>query len=204
MWERWRISFSRRSGREMADRLLTKIHKWYERLEKLGKGQEALLVWGFSALFVFGVTIAMGTLTSGFHLVDDWEFAKYADRMTLDGISLWDCLKEAVGFDLTLRFRPLYYFNRVLMAYVFGINLTALSVVKAAEIVATIAALYYCARQMKCNMVYAALFSLTVMVGYQSAVWWKLGPQESFDMMMFAVGFFFLQKWLSKIGRAHV
>lgn len=197
MWERWRISFSRRSGREMADRLLDKIHKWYDRLEKLGKGQEALLVWGFSALFVFGVTIAMGTLTSGFHLVDDWEFAKYVDRMTLDGISLWDCLKEAVGFDLTLRFRPLYYMNRVLMAYVFGINLTALSVVKAAEIVATIVALHYCARQMKCKVVYAALFSLTVMVGYQSAVWWKLGPQESFDMMMFAVGFFFLQKWLS-------
>ena len=83
------------------------------------------------------------------------------------------------------------------MAYVFGINLTAMSVVKAAEIVAALVALYYCARQMKCNMVYAALFSLTVMVGYQSPVWWKLGPQESYDIMMFAVGFFFLLKWLS-------
>lgn len=174
-----------------------KLQEFYDRLEKLGKRREALLVWGFFAVLVFGVVTVTGTLTSGFHLVDDWEFAKYVDRMTLDGISLWECLKEAVGFDLTLRFRPLYYINRVLMAYVFGINLTAMSVVKAAEIVAALAALYYCARQMKCNMVYAALFSLTVMVGYQSAVWWKLGPQESYDIMMFAAGFFFLLKWLS-------
>lgn len=180
----------------MADRLTDKVNQFYDRLEKLGKRREALLVWSFFAVLVFGVVIVTGTLTSGFHLVDDWEFAKYVDRMTLDHLSLWECLKEAVGFDLTLRFRPLYYINRVFMAYVFGINLTAMSVMKAAEIVAALAALYYCARLMKCNMVHAALFSMTVMVGYQSAVWWKLGPQESFDIMMFAMGFFFLLKWL--------
>lgn len=143
MWEKWRISFSRRSDRQMAERLTDRIHQFYDRLEKLGRRQEALLVWGFFVLLVFGVVAATGTLTSGFHLVDDWEFAKYVDRMTLDGISLWECLKEAVGFDLTLRFRPLYYINRVLMAYVFGINLTAMSVVKASEIVVALAALYY-------------------------------------------------------------
>ena len=166
-------------------------------LEKMDRKREALLVWCFFALLVFGVVTVTGTLTSGFHLVDDWEFAQYTDQMTLGHMSLWDCLKEAVGSDLTLRFRPLYYINRVLTAYVFGINLTAMSVLKAAEIVAASVALYYCARQMKCNMLHAALFSLTVMVGYQSAVWWKLGPQESYDIMMFAVGFFFLLKWLS-------
>lgn len=180
-----------------------KVHQFYERLEKLGRRQEALLVWGFFAVLVFGVVTVTGTLTSGFHLVDDWEFAQYVDWMTLDHRSLWDCLREELCFDLTLRFRPLYYINRVLMAYVFGINLTAMSVVKAAEIVAALAALYYCARQMKCNMVYAALFSMTVMVGYQSAVWWKLGPQESYDIMMFAAGFFFLLKWLSTDKRGY-
>lgn len=150
----------------------------------------------FFTVLVFGVVLATGTLTSGFHLVDDWEFAKYVDWMKLERRSLWSCLKEAVGFDLTVRFRPLYYINRVLMAAVFGINLTAMSIIKAAEIVAALALLYYCARHMGCNMVYAALFALTVMVGYQSAVWWKLGPQESYDIMMFALGFYLLLKWL--------
>lgn len=160
-------------------------------------------MWGFFAVLVFGVVLGMGTLTSGFHLVDDWEFAKYVDWMTLENRSLWSCLKEAVGYDLTMRFRPLYYINRVLMAYVFGINLTAMSFIKAVEIVTALVLLYYCARQMKCNMAYAAMFSLTVMVGYQSAVWWKLGPQESYDMMMFALGFWLLLKWLRGVSKGY-
>ena len=162
----------------------------------MSKRKEGALVWSFFAVLVFGVVIGTGTLTSGFHLVDDWEFAQYIDWMTLEPKSLWECLRETVAFDLTLRFRPLYYINRILMAAVFGTNLTAMSVVKAAEIVTALSALYYCARQMKCNMISAGLFSLTVMVGYQSAVWWKLGPQESYDMMLFAVGFYLLLKWL--------
>ena len=124
----------------------------------MGRKKEAAIVWSFFTALVFGVILVMGTWRSGFHLVDDWEFAKYVDWMTLEGRSLWDCLKEAVGDDLTRRFRPLYYVNRVLMAAVFGIDLTAMSVVKASEIV--LALLYYCARQMKCNMIYAALFAL--------------------------------------------
>lgn len=182
--------------KKLADRLIGRVQNLYKYLEKLGSKKEAVIIWTFFALLVFGVVIGTGTLTSGFHLVDDWEFAKYVDWLTLEHRSLWECLKEAVGYDLTMRFRPLYYINRVLMAAVFGINLTAMSVVKACEIVVTLVALYYCARQMKCNVVYALLFSLTVMVGYQSAVWWKLGPQESYDMMMFAIGFYLLLKWL--------
>ena len=180
----------------MADRLIGRVQGFYKRLEKLDGRAEALLVWGFFSVLVFGVVLGMGTLTSGFHLVDDWEFAKYVDWMTLEGRSVADCLREAVGYDLTMRFRPLYYINRVLMAAVFDINLTAMSVIKAAEIVAAFVLLYYCARRMRCNMVYAALFSLTVLTGYQSAVWWKLGPQESYDIMMFALGFWLMLKWL--------
>ena len=180
----------------MADKINGKVNEFYKLLEKLGKRKEAVLVWAFFSLIVFGVALGTGTLTSGFHMVDDWEFAKYVDWMTLEGVSLWECLKRAVGFDITLRFRPLYYINRVLMAAVFGIDLTAMSVIKASEIVVAFVLLYYCARQMKCNMVYAALFSMTVLVGYQSAIWWKLGPQESYDIKMFALGFFLLLRWL--------
>ena len=177
------------------------LTRFYDMLDKLSKGKERVIVWAFFALLVFGVLFVMGTLTSGFHLVDDWEFAKYVDWMTLEDRSLWDCLREAVGYDLTMRFRPLYYINRVLMTAVFGINLTAMSVIKGIEIVITLVALYYCARQMHCNMIYAFLFSLTVMTGYQAAAWWKLGPQESFGMMLFSVGFYLLLIWLESANR---
>lgn len=187
----------------MAEKTVQWFQEKYDRLNRMGKKQETVMIWGFCFLLVFAVVIGTGTLTSGFHLVDDWEMAKYADWMKLEHKSLWECLKQAVGYDLTMRFRPLYYINRVLMAAVFGINLTAVSVVKAIEIVTALVALYYCARQMECNPVYALLFSLTVMVGYQSPVWWKLGPQESYDIMMFAIGFYFLLKWLHTDRRGY-
>lgn len=179
----------------MSEKIIGFANHFYDRLEKLGKTKEGILIWGFFTLLVFGVVCLTGTITSGFHLVDDWEFAKYVDLMSPGRENFWECMKEAVGFDLTLRFRPLYYINRVCMAAVFGVNLTAMSVIKAIEIVLALGFLYYCARQMYCNVCYALLFSLTVMVGYQSAVWWKLGPQESFDIMMFAIGFYCLLKW---------
>lgn len=176
--------------------LTEKVKRLYGMLEEIDRKKERLIVWAFFSLLVFGVILVMGTLTSGFHLVDDWEFVKYVDWMTLEDRSLWDCLREAVGYDLTMRFRPLYYINRVLAAAVFGINLTVMSVIKGIEIIIALVALYYCARRMHCNMIYAFLFSMTVMTGYQSAVWWKLGPQESFGMMLFSVGLYLLLIWL--------
>ena len=177
------------------------LRRFCDMLEKLSRGKERAIVWAFFTLLVFGVLLIMRTLTSGFHLVDDWEFAKYVDWMTLEGRNLWDCLKEAVGYDLTMRFRPLYYINRVFAAAVLGINLTAMSVIKGIEILIALVALYYCARRMYCNMILAFLFSLTVMTGYQSAVWWKLGPQESFGIMLFSVGFYLLLMWLESGNR---
>lgn len=42
-----------------------------EKIENIGKKREFLIVFLFSVLMVFGVLLGMGTLTSGYHLVDD-------------------------------------------------------------------------------------------------------------------------------------
>ncbi len=97
----------------MVNRFLDRVQEFYGKLDKMDKKREAVLVWIFFAVLVFGVVIVTGTLTSGFHLVDDWEFAQYIDWITLEHRSLWDCLRDTVSFDLTLRFRPLYYGLRV-------------------------------------------------------------------------------------------
>ena len=68
-------------------RRLDRIGK--DNLEKMDRKREALLVWCFFALLVFGVVTVTGTLTSGFHLVDDWEFAQYTDQMTLGHMRRW-------------------------------------------------------------------------------------------------------------------
>ncbi len=170
--------------------------KFHDGLEGLEGKKECAAIWLFSAVLVFGVLLLTGTVTSGYHLVDDWEYAKYVDLMSPGRSRFWDCMRDTLAFDLTVRFRPLYYILRVCTAAVFGVNLTAMSVLKGMEIVAALAALYYCARHMRCSVLYSLLFSLTVMVGYQSAVWWKLGPQESFGMVLFATGFYLLLTWL--------
>lgn len=178
----------------MLEKINARVKKVYDALEQLGKRKEALLIWSIFAVLVFGVVIITGTITSGFHLVDDWQFAEYVDRIAADGFAV--CLKEALERDFILRFRPLYFINRVITAAVFGINLTAISTMNAIEIIVAMGSLYYCARHMHCNVVYSILFALTVMVGYQSAVWWKLGPQESYGIMLFSCGFLLLLNWL--------
>lgn len=143
----------------MSEKIIGIANRFYARLEKLGKTKEGILVWGFFSLLVFGVICLFGTVTSGYHLVDDWEFAKYVEWMSPGRENFWACMKEAVGYDLTLRFRPLYYINRVCMAAIFGVNLTAMSVVKAIEIVLALGFLYYCARQMKCMLCVIVFFN---------------------------------------------
>ena len=60
----------------MVNRFLDRVQEFYGKLDKMDRRREAVLVWEFFAALVFGVVIFTGTLTSGFHLVDDWEFAK--------------------------------------------------------------------------------------------------------------------------------
>lgn len=53
----------------------------FDRLEQRMKGitgkREGILAAVLSLAVVLGVTIGMGTITSGFHLVDDHEFARW-------------------------------------------------------------------------------------------------------------------------------
>lgn len=186
----------------MVKKIEAKLQAVQAAWERMEKWKEALLIWGFFTVVVFGTIIITRTWTSGFHLVDDWEFAKYVDTISTRGFLV--CMKETLSEDLSFRFRPLYYIIRVCMAAVFGINLQILSVIKAAEIVLAMGCFYYCARNLRCNVVCALLFSLTVMVGYQSVVWWKLGPQESYGIMIFSVGFLMLIKWLEQGKRYQI
>lgn len=52
-----------------------------EKIENIGKKREFLIVFLFSVLMVFGVLLGMGTLTSGYHLVDDHEFLEWIYQM---------------------------------------------------------------------------------------------------------------------------
>lgn len=172
------------------------LQKINSKIEKLGKFQEAVLVIILSSLLVFLVTIGLGTITSGYHLVDDHEFLEYFYNMKFEGKSVLGLIKAWIVKDLSWRYEPLYYMNRILSCAVFGINLTGYSVLKSLEIIISCIFLYYCGRLMGGKKVYSFLFAATALTGYQSAVWWKLGPQEAQCTLLFSIGFYCMLKWL--------
>lgn len=170
--------------------------KLYLRIESISKRKEFALILCFSFLLVMGITLGMGTLTSGWHLVDDHEFLRWFYEMHFGERKLWDIVSEWVKRDLGWRYEPLYYANRIISCSIFGINLTYYSALKSLEIIVSCIFLYYCARLMGGNIICSIMFAVISLTGYQSAVWWKLGPQEAQCTLLFSAGFFCMLKWL--------
>lgn len=172
------------------------VKRLNKKIENINKMQEIVLVVLLSALMVFGITIGTGTITSGYHLVDDHEFLEWIYQMQNQGKSVWELIAKQLRQDITWRYEPAYYATRILSARLFGINLTGYSLVKAIEIIVSCVFLYYCGRRMGATKFYSFLFAALSLVGYQSAVWWKLGPQESQCTMFFAMGFYCMLRFL--------
>ncbi len=186
----------------MINKFLLRIRNINDKIELYDKKRELIGIVVFSLLFVFGVTIGMGTLTSGFHLVDDHEFAEWVYYSKYEHVSLAETIKGMLEYDFGRRYRPLYYTIRIIGSWFFGINLTAYAIIRAFEIALTIIFLYYCGRYMSSTRLHALLFSLVSMVGYQSAVWWKLGPQESLGTLFFAAGFYCMLRYIKNNSKS--
>lgn len=136
-----------------------------------------------------------GTLQSGYHLQDDHEFYTTSKRISEIGVGTNIILD--IRSDSTIRFRPLYIFTRVLGISVLGTNFKLWSIFKAIEISLAMTGFYIFARQRKMNCFYSVIFSLFILVGEQSEIWWRLGPQESGGVLLCAVALL-ATNWLSK------
>ncbi len=172
------------------------LKKLNEKIEEINGKWELLIIFMLALVLVSVPLLGMGTLTSGVHLVDDHEFLRWTYEFRCQNANLLDILKVWFWRDLSWRYRPLYYFLRIFSCYVFGDNLIAYSFLKASEIIFSIIFLYYCGQEMSAGKVYSVLFAFTSMIGYQSAVWWKLGPQESLATLLLAAGFFCMLRYL--------
>ena len=162
--------------------------------------KEYLITFILFSFFVFILLLSTGTITSGWHLVDDHEFVRYGLYMNSPDGSLLSCIKNVLQTDFASRFRPLYHILRISATAVLGTNLVAWSVLKGGEAVLALFLLYICARQLRCNIFQSFLFALLVMVGPQSVVMWKLGPQECVGIIFFAAGFYLLNRYLAGEG----
>lgn len=160
---------------------------------------ELVVIILISLGIVFGVLCGMGTLTSGYHFVDDHEFLETTYMMKYHNKSVGEMIIWWLHYDFARgRFRPLYYTLRVFLIGIFGTNLILWSILRGTVVAASLVFLYYCGKMIAHSKVCAYLFALLSTVGFQSAAWWKLGPQEDFATLLFAIGFYLLMLWLQK------
>lgn len=150
---------------------------------KMQKKNEYLLAGILSFSFLFLFFIGTGILFSGLHLVDDHECFTFAAILEEKGF--FEGFAQIFIHDFTKRFRPLYMIIRILKVHFFGINMVAWYICNAAEIALALLFFYIFAREMKTNVFFSVMFALVILVGGQSAVWWRLGPPESLATMLF-------------------
>lgn len=148
----------------------------------------------FSLMYVFGVLVFTGTLFSGYHLVDDHEIIRRVYAYQNNELTLFD--KVLAGFPwISLRFRPLYLLLRRIRCVVFLDNFFIWSVWVGVEIAFTIVFAYLVARMFKCSKYMSFLFGIIIVTGEQSAIWWRLGPQEPTGILLLMLSVFLLQKY---------
>lgn len=143
-------------------------------------------------LFWAGVLIYTGTLNSGFHFVDDHEMVRISDDLSRG--NFFQVSADWIIRDFGLRFRPVYYFHRVLSVQLLGTNFLALSIQNLVLAIATSWLLYLVAKNLKLRSVYAYVFVFAGLVGTQAAIWWRLGPNETIGIFLFSIGLYALTK----------
>lgn len=144
------------------------------------------------------VTVGCGTIHSGWHFVDDHEFLEWINPVREGRISAAGQMEYLFMNGFHGRFRPLYAPTRFLTILLFGTDIHSYAVLKAVETILAFFLLFVLGEKLSGRFVPSVAFSLISLTGYQSAIWWKLGPQELQGTISFALGMIFLEEWLRK------
>ncbi len=165
---------------------------------------ELLCVIAIATAFVLALTIGLGPMNSGWHLVDDHQFLQYYSRFKYNNESLMSVILSELKRDAFQQHRArfLYYPTRVIQTYIFGLNLVPYYIVKSVEGIIAFCYLYYAGRELKLARFRAALFAIIVLAGHQGAVLWKLGPQHLQSTMFMAIGLYYMIVYLRLRKRA--
>lgn len=135
-----------------------------------------------------------GTMTSGYHFVDDHEVIKIKNDLKTS--SLTTVCKSWINEDLNTnkRFRPFYFANRVFETYMFGSDFLLWAMYNAILCCLALIFCYLAMRNLNFSSRESILFLIIAFIGPQITVWWRLGPGESLGMMFLGLSFYFLTR----------
>lgn len=139
-------------------------------------------------IFIFPVLIYFsGTITSGWHFADDHETVRIAQLNVQKGVSFFATLKQYLLYDISSRWRPLYWFFRVLSAYIFEMNSVIPNILLCLLGTVTYTLLYYTAKNCSCDILNSHLFALLITIGRQYEVWFRIANQENIGLFLLAL-----------------
>jgi len=169
------------------------------RIKALHKHETSLTLLffaGFWSAFLFSA----GTVTSGFHLIDDSLVLFISRDLTENNV--FKVMANWIEDDLINgRFRPVFPLQRVLSVQLFGANFVLLSLLVLTMAVLTSWFLYMFARQVRFGRVSAFLFVLLIFMGPQAAIWWRLGTPETIGIFWLSIGLYFMARAIFDAGK---
>jgi len=159
------------------------------------------------ALFIFAIfwiafVTFTGTLNSGYHLTDDHELLTLATSIKSQGFV--KTLTDRLSSDFTIRLRPFYFINRIVMSYFLGINIFSWSIYCLILGIFSSYFLFLFLYVQGYKFYQSVLFPFLVLVGSQAAVFWKLGPAETIGIFMLSVSLYFLAYSICKSRKIYL
>jgi hypothetical protein len=145
----------------------------------------------FSLRFIVFISIAIalfaflglyGTISSGFHFVDNHEVVQINKDYSDANGNLFKVASTWVKNDLGGRFRPMYMIDNVFVDVFFKGNFFLISIYHTILMIFIAFFLFLVMRKNGFNVIESLAFPLIAFVGQQSAILWRLGPNESIGM----------------------
>lgn len=149
--------------------------------------REQLILIGMMMLLFPVILFSTGTITSGWHLIDDHETVRLVEERLRGDIPFWSALKKEWINDITHRWRPAYWFFRVLGAYMFGINSAVHNFFLCCMGMICYWLLYKTARNLSCGIICSHLFVTFIILGRQYEVWYRIANQENIGLFFLAI-----------------
>lgn len=158
-----------------------------------------LFVFILFLLFWSLLVIYTETLFSGYHFTDDHEIIAINKNVQDNGFA--NAASFIVKNDLNIRFRPFYYFHRIIIVELLGTNFLYWSVYNVVLAIFTSYFLFLFIYRQGYKFIHAFLFPFLVLIGAQTSIFWKLGPAETVGFFLLSASLFFLVNTILKKKR---
>jgi hypothetical protein len=147
---------------------------------------EILCVTALGIFIIFGILVAAGTLTSGYHFADDHEVARMEYYLEVSHQSVWNVMSQNIIGDMWRRFRPFYWVERTICAAIFGCNMLYWNIYTGIKGVLAFLFLYLIARNLENNPLCSILFSGIIIIGQQFTPFYRSANQENTGLLVCA------------------